>query len=370
MNSDNSKLQLVSHILSLLSPTQVNSGQQRHPWVDYAKGIAIILVVYRHMLGGYQNAGIEVAEYYIMAQQSVYNFRMPLFFLLSGIFLKKSLSKRSTSAFVSYKANSIMYPYLIWASLQLSIQVLFTYYANGNKSWSDFAYLLYAPRELDQFWFLYTIFNITIIYAITYRYAHLRTTAQLGLAAVFYYVSTLTFVQPIGLLQDTLQYYLYFAIGGYTADFVLSEKANKSFSATTLVGLLPIFLLSQWYWITHQDLRSTQPFAFAVIAIVGSAFVINIAFVLGRAQRMRVLKLIGRHSLYIYIMHVILLGFVKAVLVVLLKIDNVILLFPISMIVATAGPIIFYRMSVKYGFWPLFTTRRPRALAPQQSTSQ
>ena len=348
--------------------TQIAATKQRYPWVDYAKGIAIILVVYRHMLGGYQNAGIEIADYYIVAQQSVYNFRMPLFFLLSGIFLRKSLAKRSSTAFVSYKVNTIMYPYAVWASLQLLIQILFSRYTNGDKGLSSFAYILYSPRELDQFWFLYTIFNITIIYALTYRYARLKTIGELGLAAVFYYLSTLLPVQAIGLLHDTLQYYLYFALGSYLAELILDDRrAARIFSTATLVGLFPFFLISQWYWILHEDLRSEQPFTFAIIAIIGSVFIINVAFLLGKLQVAKFLKTIGRHSLYIYIMHVILLGLTRVLLFNLLGITDTILLVPVSMVVGIVGPIFFYQLCISNRLWILFTLKKPKPSYPSQT---
>jgi fucose 4-O-acetylase-like acetyltransferase len=34
----------------------------RAPWVDYAKGIGIILVVYGHVSRGLFNAGLEMSE--------------------------------------------------------------------------------------------------------------------------------------------------------------------------------------------------------------------------------------------------------------------------------------------------------------------
>ena len=344
-------------------------NQTRYPWVDYAKGIAIILVVYRHMLGGYENAGVEIAEYFTLAQQSVYNFRMPLFFLLSGIFVRKSLAKRSTEEFITYKLSTIMYPYLVWATIQLSIQILFSQYTNHPRQVTDFLYVLYAPRELDQFWFLYTIFNITIIYALLYTHARLKTIGQLVLAAFFYYVSTLAAVQAIGLLQDTLQYYLYFALGSYMAETILDDKKNSFFSSPLLfVGLLPVFLASQWYWIQHQDLRSVQPLVFAAIAIVGSAFVLNIAFMLGKAQVAGFLKIIGRHSLHIYIMHIIFIGLTRALLFDLLGIKNIALLLPVSMAVGTVFPIVFYRMSMSNGLWFLFSFRKPPSARLRQTT--
>lgn len=339
-----------------------NQPKARYPWVDYAKGIAIILVVYRHMLGGYENAGVEIAEYFTLAQQSVYNFRMPLFFMLSGMFVRKSLVKRTTQQFVTYKLNTIMYPYVIWATIQLSIQVLFSHYTNHPRQLSDFLNILYAPRELDQFWFLYTIFNITVIYALLYIYAHLKTIGQLALSAVFYFISTMPFVQDIGLLQDTLQYYLYFALGSYSAEVILNDRYRSIFSSPWLLaGLFPVFLVSQWYWIQHQDLRTSQPLLFAVIAIVGSAFILNVAFILGKSQIAGFLRVIGRHSLYIYIMHVIFIGFTRTLLLNLLGITNIAVLLPISMVVGTVFPVVFYQVSTRKGLWFLFSPTKPHS---------
>ena len=67
-------------------------------WIDYARGIAIILVCYRHVYEGSKEAGIPVKDYNFLeyANISLYSFRMPLFFIISGLFIfKKPAEKRS-----------------------------------------------------------------------------------------------------------------------------------------------------------------------------------------------------------------------------------------------------------------------------------
>ena len=68
-------------------------------WVDYLKGIAIILVVYRHSLLGIQGSGAPTPAYLENANMIFYSFRMPLFFMLSGIFASLSLRKRSVKQY-------------------------------------------------------------------------------------------------------------------------------------------------------------------------------------------------------------------------------------------------------------------------------
>lgn len=51
----------------------------RLPWVDYLKGLAIILVVYRHVFYGIQRSGIVIPDLLVTANMLFHSFRMPLF---------------------------------------------------------------------------------------------------------------------------------------------------------------------------------------------------------------------------------------------------------------------------------------------------
>jgi uncharacterized membrane protein YcfT len=68
--------------------------KSRLHWVDYLKGIAIILVVYRHSLLGIERSGAYVPHYLVNANMIFYSFRMPLFFILSGIFVSRRWQKK------------------------------------------------------------------------------------------------------------------------------------------------------------------------------------------------------------------------------------------------------------------------------------
>ena len=62
----------------------------RLDWVDYAKGIGIILVVYGHVLIGIYNSKIDIPHsFYDYCQKFIYSFHMPLFFFLAGLFYEQ-----------------------------------------------------------------------------------------------------------------------------------------------------------------------------------------------------------------------------------------------------------------------------------------
>ena len=77
--------------------------KSRLQWVDYLRGIAIILIVYRHVLVGIERGNIEMPTVLVNANMIFYSFRMPLFFILSGIFIGGSLAKKSLKELIGIK---------------------------------------------------------------------------------------------------------------------------------------------------------------------------------------------------------------------------------------------------------------------------
>jgi uncharacterized membrane protein YcfT len=74
---------------------------KRDLWVDYAKAIGIILVVYGHVAHGLFKAGIwEGDTFYHLVDSVIYTFHMPLFFSLSGLFFKTTLLKEGKGLFI------------------------------------------------------------------------------------------------------------------------------------------------------------------------------------------------------------------------------------------------------------------------------
>jgi fucose 4-O-acetylase-like acetyltransferase len=72
----------------------------RNIWVDYAKAIGIILVVYGHVARGIFNAGLVIDQaLYELVDHVIYSFHMPLFFFCRGFFLYKLLVNINMSGY-------------------------------------------------------------------------------------------------------------------------------------------------------------------------------------------------------------------------------------------------------------------------------
>lgn len=98
------------------------SGQtSRLDWVDSAKGISIILVV---MMYSVFNVGSDTGEvglwHYVIGFATP--FRMPEFFLLSGLFLSLVIA-RPWRAFADRRVVHYFYFYALWAVIHLGLKV-------------------------------------------------------------------------------------------------------------------------------------------------------------------------------------------------------------------------------------------------------
>lgn len=361
--------------------TQALTGSakgNRLAWIDYARGIAIILVLYRHIFEGITRSGVDAAEYQWLENANIifYSFRMPLFFILSGIFIAKSLAKRDLGGLIRNKFSILLYPYLLWSFIQITIQFALSGYVNADRSWADYGYVFLYPRRIDQFWYLYALFNVTVLYIIARERLKMKVGAQLALGAVLYMLSSYVSVHKIdlGFLYDICHYYVFFAIGELVADKMLDQTKYPLYSSwKVFLVMLPVFVTGQWYFLqANLEHGSTlyveeyQPILFAVIALTGCASMLSLSFLLQRYDALKPLKIAGYHSLYIYVSHVLVASAARMVLVKIFGVTSVPVLLAICLPLAVVVPILLYKFAMRIGAWWLYSLERP-ALKPAAS---
>lgn len=344
---------------------------KRQTWIDYARGIAIILVLYRHVFEGLKSAGLAVQEYITLEHANIlfFSFRMPLFFIVSGIFVESSLIKRGLKRFVGTKVQSILYPYFLWGALQITLQLVLSAYVNADRTPADYLYLLYQPREVEQFWYLYALFNVSVLYAFL-KTVGLNFWQNFGLGLGLFYASALVGQSQIniGFLADIMHYFVFYAIGDGIGRFIRNSDNLKMLSSRKLwLCLLLPFIVTQGYflWANLQNhsryydfVEYHQPFSFLIIALTGCAFVMSCAFLLQRFNTMKWLHQLGQYSLYIYVAHVMVLAATRIVMVKLLNITHIPTLLITGIVLGLLLPVCLYKISVRYNFTWLFTLEK------------
>jgi fucose 4-O-acetylase-like acetyltransferase len=348
-------------------------SRDRHAWVDYARGICIILVCYRHAYEGLTNAAVLHADHYPLLKYLnvfFFSFRMPLFFIVSGIFVGLSLSKKGVAEYIKDRFRYILYPCLVWGVIQITLQLVFMDYVNATREPIDYLYLLIAPREIEQFWYLNALFFVGVLYVFLKMKAKFNAWHQLGLGLVLYIVSafcTMNYIN-IGFLGDVFFFYPFFAVGDCISHLITNPKKHPLIASRKMFFLLlPVFFASQYlftsinldagndYYVQHF-----KPALYALIALTGCIFVINVSFQLQEFSMAKFLRVIGYHSLYIYVMHLMVIAAFRALYLNVLNGENLPLFMTIGVISGIFIPIIFFNLAEKAGMEWLFFLKKKK----------
>jgi len=349
--------------------------KKRLQWVDYLRGIAIILVVYHHVRIGIERSDIIVPAALVKANMIFYSFRMPLFFMLSGIFINRSLLKKSGLEIAGIKFEKLLYPYFVWVFIQISLQLVFGEFTNTSRGLTDFTYIFYNPRYLDQFWYLPALFNATMFYLLIKTKLKPNAWQHLGVALALYF--TAPYFQGVSIMSDWMEFYIFFAVGDTISALFFQQKAQKFFNNIwTFILIIPFFIAAQLYYLKNdigyttlltnvQSIRENYlshawgQMVFLFIAFIGCVTMFKLAFLLQRLQVLSFLRVLGYHSLQIYVMHVIITGCTRILLVKYFDIVNPYVLLFGSIAVGVILPIVIYNLLIKDNVgWFLFSYRR------------
>lgn len=299
--------------------------QNRYGWIDVAKGIAIILVVYRHVYEGLSRANLGAESFPLLEDANImfFSFRMPLFFMISGIFVSSSLAKRGISWFALNKTGTILYPFLLWGCLQITLQFLMSKYTNSDRSWISYFDLLVRPRRIDQFWYLYALFNVSMLFALLFHWFKLKAWHHVVLGALLYTASGAITIYSIetGFVYDILHYYIFMALGSWIAQYIFKPQVEVWVKKVwVLLLLLPLFLYANYQFLVINNGQGSanyieyyQPALYFIIAEIGGIFMLMLSMQLNGTSIGKAFAAIGRYSLQIYVMHVLVASVVRTV---------------------------------------------------------
>lgn len=128
----------------------MEKGGTRIEWIDLAKGICILLVVFYHV-------AICLHIDYPLSTQ-IASFRMPLYFILSGLFFKQY---EGFVGFLKRKTNKLLIPFLFFL---LMTSMLPFAIINHDLSLKYFFAEMNGPVYNYAIWFLLCLFEINILF--------------------------------------------------------------------------------------------------------------------------------------------------------------------------------------------------------------
>ncbi|HIZ51463.1 MAG TPA: acyltransferase family protein [Candidatus Pseudomonas excrementavium] len=272
--------------------------ENRDLWVDHAKALGIVLVVYGHVLRGLHSAGIPMPEtFYRLSDSIVYSFHMPLFFFLAGLFFQQSFAAKGARGLVFSKLDSICYPYVLWSILQGLIEAILADYTNGAVTYAEVFALLWAPRA--QFWFLYALllcFLLAVAVFSLYRRSIIPVTLVAALLHLF------PSLLPEGLVWRFIaDNFVFFALGILGAG-QLRGMAASGWQVSFMVGL---FVIAQYGFHGLLELHYTDRGILSLLlALVSTATVVTSCSWSARWP-LGFVAYLGTTSMAIYLMHIL-----------------------------------------------------------------
>src|SRR3984957_6558193 len=139
----------------------VPSAAGRIDWVDYAKGICIVMVVMMHSVLGVELAvGQPGFMHYLVAFAKP--FRMQDFFLISGLFLSVVID-RDWRIYLDRKVVHFAYFYVLWVTIQFGFKA--PSFA-AETSWAHVGFL-YLESFIEPFGTLWFIYLLPVFFVVT-----------------------------------------------------------------------------------------------------------------------------------------------------------------------------------------------------------
>jgi uncharacterized membrane protein YcfT len=268
----------------------VPSATGRIDWVDYAKGICIVMVVMMHsVLGVELGAGGNGFMHPLVAFAKP--FRMPDFFLISGLFLAVVID-RDWRLYLDRKVVHFAYFYVLWVTIQ------FGFKAPSFAAESGWAHVgvLYLESFIEPFGTLWFIYLLPVFFVVTKLTQKLPPVAIWGAAALLEMAHIAT---GWTVIDEFCARFVYFYSGYWLAGYVfaLSDRARTQ-PVWALLGL------AIWGLINASAVKfgfSEWPLISLALGLAGAGAIVITGTLLARAHWLNFLRFCGEHSIVIYL---------------------------------------------------------------------
>jgi uncharacterized membrane protein YcfT len=332
----------------------VTEHSQRVDWVDYAKGICIVMVVMMHSVLGVELAAGQTGFMHLLVAFAK-PFRMPDFFLISGLFLSVVID-RDWRTYLDRKVVHFAYFYVLWVTIQFGFKA--PSFA-AESSWAHVGYL-YLESFIEPFGTLWFIYLLPVFFVVTKATRKLPPMLIWGVLAA---LETAHIVTGWTVIDEFCARAVYFYSGYLFAAhvFALSDRARArpgwALAGLALWALLDGGLVYSGY--------SEWPLVSLALGLAGACAIVTIGTLLARAHQLNFLRFCGEHSIVIYLAFFLPMAATRTLLLRTGLIHDIGTISLVVTIIGVIGALAIWRIALKAGANFLF--ERPKAfwIAPK-----
>lgn len=316
-------------------------GGGRVDWVDVAKGICIVFVVMMHSTLGIELAAKEtgwMGHVVAFAQP----FRMPDFFLISGLFLGRVIVK-DWRTFLDRRVVHFFYFYLIWLTIQFAFKAPQFVAAEGVEATVRLYLVSLFVEPFGTLWFIW----ILPLFALMVR--ALRDVPVWVVLPLAGLAEALPVQTMVTVIDETANRFVYFYAGCVLAPaiFRFAERVGeRPLAGLAGLGLWAVvngaFVFAGW---------ATMPGVSLALGAAGALAIVTSAVLLARSASLgSVPRFLGENSIAVY------LGFflpMACTRFVLLRTDVITDVGTMSLLVtiaAVVGALMMWWVAMRLGF--------------------
>lgn len=289
--------------------------KQRIEWLDFLKGIGIILVMVGHSFRDKMRMDSFIADF---IYSIIYVFHMPLFFAVSGYLFKINYNKyvnEKPRKFLILKSNTYLYPFCGYTILIYIFVLLINQIDSLREMLNDTSMRLvtfpsYIRLALEcnnpyafHLWFLFGIFIILVFVFFAAKLEHRLSVKEgsliLGISFVLWNVRIFFAGDWVMILKILLKYPIFFAVGMFYEKW--EQRKSK--------GYIIISILSWLYCILYvlkifNDSTGFMWYLKNVVLLCSTIIIIDNFFSLSnRIKFFKPLNILGQKSMYYYLFH-------------------------------------------------------------------
>ena len=283
---------------------------KRLQWVDFSKGIVIILVVVAHVM---HRGTFEIAF--------IYTFHMPFFFVMAGYLLNVAKYEKRYNDFVNKSFKRLVFPYFLANFLYYPVWYIFCHLM-GRLAIYDWAYR--APLDvlrnifignipavniwlvLHPLWFLMCLFFAEILYlklCIGFKEKTTKIFGAVCILSVAGYILGAHLPLPLGIdIALVAQFFIF--VGNFIKKNNLLEKMNFG---SCVIFLAMVFAITYLNGKITMDGREYGNLILLYIGgIVGSLFVMKISMAAADIGNKisDFISYCGKQSMIILVLHI------------------------------------------------------------------
>lgn len=297
--------------------------KERVAWVDYAKGFCIIMVVMMHSTLGVEDAvGREGFMHAVVAFAKP--FRMPDFFLISGLFLSRVID-RDWRTYLDRKVVHFAYFYVLWVTIQFAVK------APHFAALHGWRYVIeqYALAFIEPFGTLWFIYLLPIFFVAT------KATRKVPPGLVLVALAALQVAQIDSgwtAIDEFAGRFVYFFTGYVMAPQVFALAAAAQARPAAAALCLALWAVVEGV-LVHAGLAGL-PVVSLVLGLTGAGAVVTIAALLAKGKIADPIRFCGRNSIVIYLAFFLPMAFSRTALVATYAVPDI---GAMSLLVTAAG---------------------------------